>query len=600
MESHGAGVQILMDAELALKMGCPIYGIIALTSTATDKEGRSVPAPGQGILTTSREKPSRFPDPNLDLKYRRRNLEFELQQIEEWKARESALMDENTNMTSINMDKSEVSNTELLSQYKEERQEMIAREMVRLKASARSRWGNNFFINRPEISPLRGALSVWGLTVDDLAVTSFHGTGTNANDKNESQVTQRQMEHLGRTKGNPMMVICQKWFTGHPKGAAAAWMFHGLVQSMNSGIVPGNRNADNTGPELRSFDHLVYPNKSVQVPMIKAAMLKSFGFGQAGAEVVMVHPNFLFAAIEPTMLASYAERRSVRERKSTRYLFEVLAGKRKLFKAKTAPPYTPANETAVYTNPTARATYDTDLQSWVIVPEDPDTADTSTTDNNNETEEEAAQIALISKETEDQILMSSLSKGARFGVTTNPAQRLEEIHKAATSPIETAWTTEIATTKKAPPMDTKKMLEVTMRTSANNMAQLGDKGIGIDVEPVSTFKSASLTFIQRNFTAEEQSYCNSHANPAAGFAGRWAAKEAVIKAISSTAQDSRSLWRGGGAPLKEIAILPSPSGAPVVKLTGHALDVATALGVTEVVISISHAADHAVAQAVAR
>ncbi len=44
-----------MDAELAIEMGIPIYAIVALTSTATDKEGRSVPAPGQGILTTGRE-----------------------------------------------------------------------------------------------------------------------------------------------------------------------------------------------------------------------------------------------------------------------------------------------------------------------------------------------------------------------------------------------------------------------------------------------------------------------------------------------------------------------------------------------------------------
>ena len=52
-EAQGAGMQILMDADLAIKMGIPIYGVVALTNTATDKEGRSVPAPGQGILTTA-------------------------------------------------------------------------------------------------------------------------------------------------------------------------------------------------------------------------------------------------------------------------------------------------------------------------------------------------------------------------------------------------------------------------------------------------------------------------------------------------------------------------------------------------------------------
>ncbi len=49
VESHGAGVQVLMSAKLALDMGVPIYGIIALTTMAGDKIGRSVPSPGQGV-----------------------------------------------------------------------------------------------------------------------------------------------------------------------------------------------------------------------------------------------------------------------------------------------------------------------------------------------------------------------------------------------------------------------------------------------------------------------------------------------------------------------------------------------------------------------
>ena len=35
--------------------------------------------------------------------------------------------------------------------------------------------------NDPHISPLRRALAIWGLTVDDIGVLSIHGTSTNAN-----------------------------------------------------------------------------------------------------------------------------------------------------------------------------------------------------------------------------------------------------------------------------------------------------------------------------------------------------------------------------------------------------------------------------------
>jgi len=46
---------ICHDCKLALDMGVPIYGIVVLTTTATDKIGRSIPAPEQGAPTTALE-----------------------------------------------------------------------------------------------------------------------------------------------------------------------------------------------------------------------------------------------------------------------------------------------------------------------------------------------------------------------------------------------------------------------------------------------------------------------------------------------------------------------------------------------------------------
>lgn len=115
-----------------------------------------------------------------------------------------------------------------------------------------------------------------------------------------------------------------------------------------------------------------------------------------------------------------------------------------------------------------------------------------------------------------------------------------------------------------------------------------------------TFEHASQTFLDRNFTNAEQAYCNKSPHTAASFAGRWAAKEAVIKAISSKSPEARNLWLGAAAPLSDIEILRTTSGAPAVSLHGHAKSVATTLGITEVKVSISHVTDHAVAQAVTR
>lgn len=53
MESQGTGVQVLMSAATAIRIGAPIRGIVAYTSTHSDKQGRSVPAPGHGVMAAA-------------------------------------------------------------------------------------------------------------------------------------------------------------------------------------------------------------------------------------------------------------------------------------------------------------------------------------------------------------------------------------------------------------------------------------------------------------------------------------------------------------------------------------------------------------------
>lgn len=71
---------------LYCQMGCPIYSVVGLTNTATDREGRSVPAPGQGILTTARETARAFESPLLKMDFRREQLQEELDAIQRWTA----------------------------------------------------------------------------------------------------------------------------------------------------------------------------------------------------------------------------------------------------------------------------------------------------------------------------------------------------------------------------------------------------------------------------------------------------------------------------------------------------------------------------------
>lgn len=97
------------------------------------------------------------------------------------------------------------------------------------------------------------------------------------------------------------------------------------------------------------------------------------------------------------------------------------------------------------------------------------------------------------------------------------------------------------------------------------------------------------TMRERVFTAEEIAYCDQKARPAESFAGRFAAREATIKALGGYRERR---WQ-------DIHVSRRPSGAPSIVLEGNAKRRADALGVTRVLITFTHERTNAVAFAVA-
>ena len=332
VESAGCGVQLIMTAELALQMGLPIYAILAASQMAGDKIGRSVPAPGQGLLTAAREGQNAHTSPLLNLEFRKSNLHNAIKNIEE----------ERKCKLSTSHQTSETINQTAECQIKD----------------AQNIWFNDIRKQNPHIAPMRGALATWGLTVDDVQVASMHGTSTQANDKNESSVLHQQMTHLGRTAGNPLLAMSQKWLTGHPKGAAGAWMLNGCLQVLQTGIVPGNRNADNIGTELRQFTHLVYPSRTIHISAgVKAFMLTSFGFGQKGGLVIGIAPKYLYSAISEEAYERYRSRVQVRQQKANNAFIEGIMNN-SLFRAKTSSAWDSVGEARVFLDTQARVSLD--------------------------------------------------------------------------------------------------------------------------------------------------------------------------------------------------------------------------------------------------
>ncbi|KAJ2035636.1 fatty acid synthase alpha subunit Lsd1 [Coemansia sp. S3946] len=348
MEGQGAGIVTLMSASAAIEFGAPIYGIIAMSGTATDKQGQSVPAPGKGVLTSARESnDNSLPSRLLNFDYRRRQLQRQLSALEAWKQEELADLADMVEGPSNTVELSTM-------RYAEE----VEKSYQRQRRSLQDTWGNEFWKSDPEFSPLRGSLAVWGLTADDIGLASFHGTSTVANDKNESDVLNTQLKHLGRTPGHVVPAVCQKWLTGHPKGPAASFMLNGVIQSLRTGLIPGNRNADNIDKDFEANDYILYLSKSIQTSGIKSCLLKSFGFGQVGGELLVVHPDYLSATLTQDQLDKYNVKLQQRSAKSERYWQDTLVGNHSLVQIKSHPPYTAEQEKSVYLDPLARVKYD--------------------------------------------------------------------------------------------------------------------------------------------------------------------------------------------------------------------------------------------------
>lgn len=120
-------------------------------------------------------------------------------------------------------------------------------------------------------------------------------------------------------------------------------------------------------------------------------------------------------------------------------------------------------------------------------------------------------------------------------------------------------------------------------------------GIGTDI--VECLRIAQLIerhgerFLQRVFTADEIQYCSSRKLATQHFAGRWAAKGAVLKALG-TAWTRDIAWR-------DIEVQAEPAGRPQIVLRGEVSELADRVGAEQLLISIGHCRTHATAYAMA-
>jgi holo-[acyl-carrier protein] synthase len=119
-------------------------------------------------------------------------------------------------------------------------------------------------------------------------------------------------------------------------------------------------------------------------------------------------------------------------------------------------------------------------------------------------------------------------------------------------------------------------------------------GMGVDLAEVERVKAAierhGETFLRRVYTAAEQEYCEGFRNKYERYAGRFAAKEAAMKALGTG-------WRRG-VRWVDFEVVREVGGRPGIRLDGEARKIADGIGVKRIALSITHTEAMALAQVV--
>jgi holo-[acyl-carrier protein] synthase len=119
-------------------------------------------------------------------------------------------------------------------------------------------------------------------------------------------------------------------------------------------------------------------------------------------------------------------------------------------------------------------------------------------------------------------------------------------------------------------------------------------GLGLDIAEVDRIEAAirrhGTPFLERLYTPSELAYCERYKDKFERYAARFAAKEAVMKALG-TGWSRGVRWR-------DIEVEREPSGKPTIRLEGVAAQIAQRMGVRNISLSITHSGNLALAQVI--
>ena len=209
-------------------------------------------------------------------------------------------------------------------------------------------------------------------------------------------------------------------------------------------------------------------------------MQSSFGFGQVGGTALIVHPRYLFAAVQPEQYVAYQKRNTARQLKAYKAMTEMMT-MNSLVKIKEGTPYSHDLERPVLLNSLARASLNKKTNTY---------------------EYSAKQPMSITRDLSN-------------------VKAVEELLKARTAAAGVG-------------------VDQGMVAIFPTVVQQADR---LPLELISAVPSSNPTFVERNFTDAEVAYCRAQPSPASSFAARWVGKEAVFKSLGVSSKGAAAAMK---------------------------------------------------------
>jgi len=336
-------------------------------------------------------------------------------------------------------------------------------------------------------------------------------------------------------------------------------MLNGAIQMMNDGIIPGNHNLDDLDANLRRYQYLKYHNKTFKPRAdgdgvaVKSVLLKSFGFGQIGAEVLAVNPFYLFRCLPENVMTQYMGKLNIRRTAVRRRRLEILSGMEPLIRVKDLT-YHNGNkdlERSIMLDPCSRIHLEKDVERRLL--RDVKYANETGTSS------------------------SSSSNSSHSTITSTESSSISnDENSLSVEPILSP-----------------------VRRIASEGSPFKAMGIGVDI--VEAFVFGSEAWVSYNFTTHERAVCEENVSRMwERLWGRWAAKEAVYKAISNAGNGMAINEGGQHKSMKDVEIVTRGDGSTVVQLHNDAKLLAEYTGIKSIQASISYSESRIIGYAIAQ